>query len=205
MVFRKYLGTAVVAFACAVILGIPVTAQTGGAKVAAICDVGSLKFTCPEDFSKLPNLDASTSLFKFEHRDTVVYFFVSVPNGSFDETATANAIGRYYASATPFRWKKPKDPLTMTMKTYLERETTSLIGFDGTSLISFRSTEFKIDNKNVVFGYVWDDKSRNKADKFKKAEGFEDQGIGCNAVASTLNSITRESPQARQYCFQSMN
>lgn len=205
MVFRKFLGTAMAVLACAVILAIPVMAQTGGAKVAAICDVGSLKFTCPEDFAKLPNLDDSTSLFKFQYRDTVVYFFVSVPNGGFDDTGVANAIGRYYASATPFRWKKPKDPMTMSMKTQVERKTSSLVGFDGTSLISFRSSEFKVDNKNVVFGYVWDEKAGNKQDKFKKAEGFEDQGIGCNAVASTLNSITREFPQTRQYCFQSIN
>lgn len=205
MVFRKFVGTVVASLGCAVVLAITVTAQTTVGKTAPICDVGSLKFTCPEDFSKLPNLDDSTSLFKFQHRDTVVYFFVSVPNGGFDDTAVANAIGRYYASATPFRWKKPKEPMTMTMKTQLERKTSSLVGFDGTSLISFRSAEFKVDNKNVVFGYVWDDKAGNKQDKFKKAEGFEDQGIGCNAVASTLNSITREFPQARQYCFQSMN
>jgi hypothetical protein len=205
MVFRKFLGTVLPALGFAVLLTIPVMAQIGGGKVAAICDVGSLKFTCPEDFSKLPNLDDSTSLFKFQHRDTVVYFFVSVPSGGFDDTAMANAIGRYYASATPFRWKKPKEPMTMTMKTQLERKMSSLVGFDGTSLISIRSSAFKVDNKNVVFGYVWDDKAGNKQEKFKKAEGFEDQGIGCNAVATTLNSITREFPQTRQYCFQSIN
>ena len=101
--------------------------------------------------------------------------------------------------------KKPKEPMTMTMKTQHERKTSSLVGFDGTSLISSRSAEFKVDNKNVVFGYVSDDNAGNKQDTFKKAEGFEDRGIGCNAVATTLNSITREFPQTRQYCFESMN
>ena len=95
MVFRKFVGTVVAVFGCAVILAIPVMAHTPAGKVAPVCDVGSLKFTCPEDFSKLPNLDDSTSLFKFQHRDTVVYFFISVANGGFDDT--------YYPSATPFR------------------------------------------------------------------------------------------------------
>ncbi len=170
-----------------------------------VCEVGSIKFTCPEDFEKLPNVDPTTSLFKFQYKDIVLYFFVANPSGKFERDAVMNAIAGYYpgGSALPFRWKEIKDSLHMSMRTQQEKEVDSWLGYDGTHLINMKSSKFKLDGKNVVFGYAWDwgPKVSGKQDKFKKADDLGDQAIGCNTVASTLNSLTKEFPQYRQYCF----
>lgn len=171
----------------------------------AVCEAGNLKFTCPEDFEKLPNIDATTSLFKFQYKDTLVYFFVANPSGKFDQTSVMNGIATYYPGgvAAPFRWKNMKEPLMMSMRTLHEREVGSWIGYDGTHLLTLRTAAFKINDQNVVFGYAWEAGSKvdNKESKFKKASDIGDQSFGCNAMATTLNSVTREFPQGRQYCF----
>lgn len=181
-------------------------AQPGDKAAAAACDIGTLRFACPEDFVRLPDVDDTTRLFRFQYKTTVVYFFISVPVAKFDEMIVANSIGRQYSNgASPFRWKKMKDPLMMGMKTRYEKKVASLLGYDGYYLINVKSASFKVDDKNIVLGYAWDSGEKlDKQQKFARAEELGDQGIGCNAVVSTLNSITKEFPQARQYCFSSM-
>lgn len=184
------------------LFGISVAAQP---KPLAICEVGNLKFACPEDFEKLPNVDPTTSLFKFQYKDLVLYFFVANPAGKLDQNAVMNSIAGYYpgGATPPFRWKEIKENQMGRLGTQHERELGAWTGFDGTHLIHLRTASFKHKDQNVVFGYAWDwgAKAGNKSDKFKKAADLGDQSFGCNAVASTWNSVTREFAQARQYCY----
>lgn len=191
-------------FCLALILlfGIPVVAQP---KPATICEVGNIKFSCPEDFEKLPNVDPTTSLFKFQYKDILVYFFVANPSGKFDQNVVMNSIAGYYpgGAAAPFKWKGIKENQMGRLGTAHEKELGAWTGFDGTHLIHLRTASFKHQDQNVVFGYAWDwgSKAENKPEKFKKGADLGDQSFGCNAVASTWNSVTREFAQARQYCY----
>ena len=103
----------------------------------------------------------------------------------------------------PFKWKGIKENQMGRLGTVHERELGAWTGFDGTHLIHLRTASFKHNEQNVVFGYAWDwgNKIENKPDKFKKAVDLGDQSFGCNAVASTWNSLSREFAQARQYCY----
>jgi hypothetical protein len=118
-------------------------------------------------------------------------------------------MGNYYPEpgGTAFRWKEIKEPLMMGMNTTHEKKVTSWLGYNGQHLIHIKAALFKVNDKNVVFGYAWDwgDKFGDKQQRFKKGEEMGDQAIGCNAIATTLNSLTREFPQARQYCYTSTN
>lgn len=185
--------------------GITSKAQTKN----AICEIGNFKFTCPEDFERLPDIDPSTNLFKFQYKDTLVYFFVATPSGKFDQNPVMNAIAGYYPGGAlpPFRWKPMKDGIMMRMGTQFDKEIGSWLGYDGTHLINLKTATFKINDRNVVFGYAWDwgTKIDNKEGKFKKAADLGDQSFGCNALATALNSVTREFPQGRQYCSMSTN
>ncbi len=195
------LSVVAVYFVLVVLASVPAYAQP---KQAA-CEVGSIKFTCPEDFEKLPNVDPTTSLFKFQYKDTVLYFFVANPSGKFDHNLVMNAVTGFYPGGTvaPFRWKEMKDSPMMSMRGQHEKQVGSWLGYDGTHLINLKSAHFKLDDKNVIFGYAWDwgSKVSNKQSQFKKADDLGDQAIGCNTVATTLNSLTKEFPQFRQYCF----
>lgn len=189
---------------CLALALVGATALVAQPKQAA-CEIGAVKFSCPEDFEKLPNVDPTTSLFKFQYKDTLVYFFVANPSGKFDQNVVMSAIAGYYPGGItpPFKWKGIKENLMMRMGTMHEKELAAWTGFDGTNLVHLRTASFKHQNQSVVFGYAWElgNKVGNKADKFKKGADLGDQSFGCNALASTWNSLTREFAQPRQYCY----
>lgn len=158
----------------------------------------------PDDFERLADINVSTSLFKYQNKKTVLYFFVSIPNSSFDEEEVRNSISDYYSQPKDpeFSWKVQKDPFMMQMKTKFEKSFGASLGFDGKTLINLKTATFKVQDRSIIFGYVWEwDDVTDKNERFNRADAIGDQAIGCNAIVNTLNSITNEYPGEPQYCF----
>jgi hypothetical protein len=67
-------------------------------------------------------------------------------------------------------------------------------------LVNFVSRYFEFNGKTIVLGYGYDTDSDGLAQLFERGEAIGDNAIGCNAIATTLNSITKEKKGKLQYC-----
>lgn len=175
-------------------------AQVTERSTGTSCRAGSIQFTCPEDFKRLPDVDKTTSLFEYENDGTFVYFFVGTPSKTFDFPKVQKAIGKHFSAFT-FRWKPIRDIFMMNMRTKYKKTLTAYLGFEGEKLINLTSATFMFKDKPIVLGYAWDTKSPDAADRFAEGKAIGDHGVGCNAIVNTLNSITKEFPGEEQYCY----
>lgn len=180
-----------------------VAAQPSTKDLNPSCRIGAVTFHCPEGFTKISNIDTETSLFKYQKNGTILYFFVSIPLKALDYSKITNAIAEHYLvnKQRPFRWKKARQTFMMSMKTKYDKQLASWLGYDGTRLITLTTSRFKVNRRNVILGYAWEnDRLVNAEERFESASGTGDHAVGCNAIVNTLNSITKEFLE-EQYCF----
>jgi len=169
---------------------------------ASACKIGTTNFKCPDDFVKEQNIDENTILYRQNYEGSIIYFFAAIPQQEFDDTQVKNIIaGKLSGKPSDiFRWKDVKMPLVMNMETKYEKKIVNQLGYNN-KLINFVSRYFEFNGKTIVLGYGYDSDSDGLVRLFEKGEAIGDNAIGCNAIATTLNSITKEKKGNLQYCF----
>lgn len=165
------------------------------------CKIGTTVFNCPEDFTKEQITDKDIQLFKRDYEGSITYFFVAIPKTEFDDANIRNSIAEKLSGkpADGFRWKDVSTPLVMDLETKYEKKIVNRIGYNY-KLINFVSRYFDFNGKTIVLGYGYDADGDGSVKFFEKGEGIGDNAIGCNAIATTLNSITKEKKGHLQYC-----
>lgn len=166
------------------------------------CKIGTINFKCPEGFTKEQNVEENTILFKQNDEGLTTYFFVAFPQKEFDDTIIRNLIAGKISGkqSDVFRWNDVKVPLVMNLETKYEKKVINRLGYNN-KLINFVSRYFEFNGKTIVLGYAYDTDSDGSVRLFERAEAIGDNAIGCNAIATTLNSITKEKKRNLQYCF----
>ncbi|HSK73810.1 MAG TPA: hypothetical protein VK892_19085 [Pyrinomonadaceae bacterium] len=170
-------------------------------KQTSSCSIGTINFTCPDGFTKEETTVKNTLLFRKEYMDLVTYLFVSVPSGNFEEAKIKETIAGKFSpnTAKKFVWKEVKNPLLMNLESSYKKSAKNLLGFDGKRLFNYLDRSFSFKNKNIFVGYVYEMKDVDVENHFKKGLGGEN-AVGCNAVASIINSVTKEKEGEKQYC-----
>ncbi len=87
----------------------------------------------------------------------------------------------------------------MNLETKYEKKIVNRLGYNY-KLVNFVSRYFEFNGKTIVLGYGYDTDSDGLAGLFEEGDGIGDNAIGCNAIATTLNSITKEKRGNLQYC-----
>lgn len=174
------------------------------AKPDTTCRIQATTFACPNGFEKLPDIDATIRLFRYRKDGNLLYFFVAIPVGDFDDSGIKQALGKYYSQpkTATFQWKNEQDPLVMDIKTKYPHKISASLGFWNEFLLELKTFHFSVRQNDIVIGYAsnWGDTPRRNREKFEKGEGIGDQAVGCNAVMRTLNSITKEFKDKDQGC-----
>ena len=170
-------------------------------KKATSCKIGTTNFKCPDGFTDEQTVDENTILFKQNYEGSIIYFFVALPREEFDDTLVRNVIaGKISGKQSDiFRWKDVKVPLVMNLETKYEKKVINRLGYNN-KLVNFVSRYFEFNGKTIVLGYAYDTDSDGLVRLFERAEAIGDNAIGCNAIATTLNSITKEKKGNLQYC-----
>lgn len=165
------------------------------------CKIGTTNFRCPKDFVKEQIVGEDTILFKQNNNSSIMYFFVAISRQEFDDTQVRNVIaGKISGKVSDiFRWKDVKEPLAMNLETKYEKKIVNRLGYNY-KLINFQSRYFEFNGKTIVLGYGYDTDSDGLVKLFEKGDAIGDNAIGCNAIATTLNSITKENKGNLQYC-----
>jgi hypothetical protein len=169
------------------------------------CSIGTTRFACPSNFEALATTDKSIRIFKSTESDGDLYFFVSEPTGAFDAAKVGEALRARYSnlSTDGFRWKPVPDPFVMSTRTKYKYDVMASLGLSGPVLVEVKGFVFDIKGKKLVLGYVSDLSENERLNQrlFDKAQGIGDNAVGCNVVVTTLNSITKEFKEAKQYCY----
>jgi hypothetical protein len=165
------------------------------------CKIGTTLFKCPEDFTKEQIVDGNTILFKQNYEGSIIYFFAAFSQQEFDDTLVRNVIGGKISGkqSDTFRWKDVKVPLVMDLETKYEKKVINRLGYNN-KLINFITRYFEYNGKTIVLGYAYDTDSDGLVRLFERGEAIGDNAVGCNAIATTLNSITKEKKGNLQYC-----
>lgn len=170
----------------------------------ASCRIGPTTFACPKGFDSLPDIDANTRLFRLKETKTPLFLVVAVPSGEFIDSNLKAALEKYFSDSqgSIFQWKAVKNPLTMELHTKYEKSFSASFGLRDTHLLELKSFVFSVKGKKVLIGYVYDWGEEPMMNKrlFEKGEGLGDTAVGCNAVVTLLNSITKEFKEMNQYC-----
>lgn len=186
----------------ALVIGFFLLPAFGQKKVS--CRVGTTTFACPKDFVKLPDVNPETRLFRSKAKDEALYIFVVIPSGDFVDLALKKALEKYYVGGSndSFQWKVINNPLTMDVDTKYENNVAASFGFRDKHLLELKYFTFSVKGKNILIGYVadWGEEPGLNKRLFEKGEGIGDTAVGCNAVVTILNSITKEFKERQQYC-----
>lgn len=168
---------------------------------AELCKIGTTNFKCPDDFLKEQTVDENTILFKQNYEGSIIYFFVAIPEKEFNDIQVKNIIAAKFSGnqSDIFRWKDVKQPLVMDLETKYEKKIMNQLGYNN-KLINFVSRYFEFNGKTIVIGYGYDADSDGMMSIFEKGNAIGDSAIGCNAIATTLNSMTKEKKGNLQYC-----
>ena len=168
---------------------------------AVSCKIGTLNFKCPDGFTKEQIVDENTILFKQNYEGSITYFFAAISQQEFDDTLVRNIITEKLSgkSSDAFRWKDVKVPLVMDLETKYEKKVINRLGYNN-KLVNFVSRYFEFNGKTIIFGYGYDTDSDGLVRLFERGEAIGDNAIGCNAIATALNSITKEKKGNLQYC-----
>lgn len=168
---------------------------------SSACTINAVNFQCPDGFTKVQNI-GDAILFKQDNEGSVIYFFTAIPKQDFDDTSLRNivAAGLSGKSADGFRWKDVSEPLMMNLETKFEKRIINRLGYN-TKLINFVSRYFEFNGKTIVLGYAYDTDSDGLVKLFESGRAIGDNAVGCNAIATTLNSMTKEKRGKNQYCF----
>lgn len=169
------------------------------------CQIETTVFKCPEDFIKEKDIDENTQLFKQNYKGSITYFFVAILKTEFDDTKVRSVIAERLSGKTSdsFRWKTVDEPLVMDLETKYEKKIVSKLGYND-KLINFVNRYFEFNGQTIVLGYGYDTKNDGLVKLFEEGGSEGDNAIGCNAIATTLNSITKEKKGALQYCTLSL-
>jgi len=165
-----------------------------------VCRTESTIFRCSEDFLMDEAVDKNTVLLKGTGEYSAVYLFVSTPGDNFDEDKVKNRIAKKLSlgETKEFTWRD-LGPGLMDLESSFEKTQKSSVGFDGTSLIHFISRQFNFKNRNIIVGYGYRPVDVATKPQFEGWLGG-DQAMGCNEIATIVNSITKEFKEAEQYC-----
>ncbi len=87
----------------------------------------------------------------------------------------------------------------MNLETKYEKKIVNWLGYKN-KLVNFVSRYFEFNEKTIVQGYGYDTDSDGLVQLFERGNAIGDNAIGCNAIATTLNSITKEKKGNLQYC-----
>lgn len=184
----------------------PVFAQTKKSR----CKIGNTTYICLKDFRKLASVDSTTDLFRTGKGDDLLYLFVAIPSGPFDDTKIRETIAGYYSKSeqSKFKWKSVKDPLAMDIDTKYTSKLVSNFGIADQFLLEVKFFKFDVKGSEIVIGYASNIGYTNESGNaeivnralFDKGEGLSDSAVGCNAVATILNSITKEFKEKDQGC-----
>jgi hypothetical protein len=170
-------------------------------KKTILCKIGATSFKCPDDFQKEQIIDKNTILFKQNYNGSITYFFVAIPEQEFDDTNIRNIIAGKLSKKNSdiFQWKKVEVPIAMDLETKYEKKIVNRLGYNS-KLVNFMSRYFEFNGKTIILGYGYDTDSDGFNELFESGEAIGDNAIGCNAIATTLNSITKEKKGKLQYC-----
>jgi len=165
------------------------------------CAIGETRFRCPDGFVSEGAIDSKTKLFRGSGEGARLRVFVSMPLEGFDETLVRAKVARSLVpeSTKEFEWRT-MEPLLMNIESKFESESATALGFDGSTIVNFIRREFRFGEKRIVVGYGYVFRTAATQKEFNEALGG-DNAVGCNEIATILNSITREHKDARQYCF----
>jgi hypothetical protein len=187
----------------------PVKAQTENNKKAEAqkntgsqCNLKDLTFDCPEDFVKDDEIGDETLIFKSSQGSLLTYLFISASAGFADKEEIQKRIAAKFSSpkSKEFVWKKAKSSFFMSLKSEYKKGESSLVGFGGDMLLNLITRQFLFKNREIHLGYVYKMKAADPKAQFENLLGGEN-AVGCNAVATLLNSITQESKEKKQYCY----
>jgi hypothetical protein len=170
-------------------------------KNAVSCKIGTTSFKCPDDFQKEQVVDENTILLKQNYSGSIIYFFVAISEQEFDDTKIREIIAGKISkkSSGNFQWKKVEVPFAMNLETKYEKKIINRLGYNN-KLVNFMSRYFEFNGKTIILGYGYDTDSDGFNELFESGEAIGDNAIGCNAIATTLNSITGEKKGKLQYC-----
>ncbi len=169
------------------------------------CEIGEMRFECPSEYFKaIESRNSETRIFKYMGAGNNLFFFMSVPNGSFDPAMIGGLVQKAYPTATTehFEWITEADPLVMNTDTKQKYDLVASLGLSETRLWEVKGFKFKINGKQIVLGYLsdWTEDGVTNKRRFQQAKGFADNAAACNAVVTALNSVTHEFKEPKQYC-----
>jgi hypothetical protein len=87
----------------------------------------------------------------------------------------------------------------MNLDSKYKKGETNFFGFDGKILLNFVNRQFSFNRKEIYVGYAYQLDDNDAKSQFENPSGGEN-AVGCNAVASLINSITKEKKGKEQYC-----
>lgn len=175
------------------------------------CAIGNVDYACPgKSFTEIKLASKEYRAFKYESPDTGLIFYMGVPSGDFDPSIPGDIIMKAVLSPPQtFVWKPLAEPLEMSIKTKYSYELKSSFGLSDAKLIEVNAYISEVRGKRIIIGYVSDwsydagdvrlSMIANKA-LFDKGISLGGSAAGCNAVATVLNSVTKEFRKRDQYC-----
>ncbi len=167
------------------------------------CSVSGINFACPSKyFPEVKIGDKQTRIFKYRERGDDLFFFISVPAGSFEPAEVARLAYAKAPTAAQFDWMVETEPFLMDFETSHRPEISVWLGLNETKLLEVKAFHFDIGKRKFVLGYLSDltEDQRTNAARFKAAKGFADNAAGCNEVMTILNSVTKEFKDKDQGC-----
>ncbi|MBV9240386.1 MAG: hypothetical protein JO314_00110 [Acidobacteria bacterium] len=145
------------------------------------------------------------TILKYQRDKTLIYLMIAKPSDSTTVPESKQLFEKYFAGkkGSEFEWKRAKSSLMMSVQTRYQPTLAGWLGSDGEHFVDFKVAEFTVDKQAITIGYAFDwadSRIIGLQQRFASGEGVGDQAIGCNALVSVLNSVTREFPEKKQYC-----
>jgi hypothetical protein len=165
------------------------------------CAVKGFLFDCPEDFVKEDTISSESIIFKGDSDNLVTYLFISTSIGFADKDKVVKKIAENFGSteSKKLQLKDITEPLLMDLDSKYKKSENSFFGFDGKILLNFVNRQFSYKGKKIYIGYAYKLDDTDAKAEFENPSSGEN-AVGCNAVASLINSITKEKKDKEQYC-----
>lgn len=169
------------------------------------CATNGVSFDCPSKYFKEIKVSSNeVRLFKYTDKDAALFFFMSAPSATFDVETLGELVLRTYPKAAnqKFEWKPERNPLVMEMPSKYKYDLNVVLGLTETKLFEVKAFQFTVNKRKIVLGYVSDESESPSINRavFKAGEGVSDSAAGCYAVATALNSVTKEFREKDQGC-----
>jgi hypothetical protein len=165
------------------------------------CAVEGFSFDCPDDFVINDKIEKKSIIFESNSGSLLTYLFISTSPKFTDKNKIGRKIAENFGSfdVKNLKWKNLDRPFFMTLNSKYKKGETNYFGFDGVNLLNFIVRQFSFQGKDIYVGYAYKIAENDTKERFENQLGGEN-AVGCTAVASWRNLVTKEKKEKKQYC-----